>query len=92
MEITLERLKELSGIQLNEEDKLTTKLASMPLPDAKKQAWSIVKKNGDLTQDQKLQFAGKIIGSDDHSAVLKALKVIQNIQSGNYKANVDAVR
>lgn len=92
METSLERLKELSGIPLTEaDDKVAVKLASMPLADAKSHAWKTIKKNGDLSQDQKLQFADKIIGTQNIDGVLKALKVISNIQSGNFKANVDLV-
>ena len=87
------RLKELSGIELTEAaDKLTAKIASMPLADAKNHAWKVIKKNGDLTVDQKLQYAGDIIKADNHEGVNRALKVIANIHSGNYKANVDAAR
>ena len=84
------RLKELCGIALTEDtEKLVGKISKMNLQDAKATIWTVIKKNGDLTQDQKMEHADKLIKSE---TVEKALKVIANIQKGAYKSNVEAVR
>lgn len=82
----LERLKELSGIQLNEAESAIVKVGKMDLNDAKVFAYKIIKKNGDLTQDEKLIHAEKVIKCPNVATVQALINNI--LKRGSTEANV----
>jgi hypothetical protein len=82
----IERMKELSGIQLNEAESAIAKVGKMDLHDAKNYAWKIIKKNGDLTQDDKLIHAEKVIKCPNVATVQSLINNI--LKRGSTEANI----